>query len=172
MNFIEAHQLKPVKLVNTHAHVDHICGNGYIADRYHLPLYLHKLDEEILERGPQQGLMFGIKIAPSPAPTHFMEEGQQLTFGTSSLDILFTPGHSPGHVCFYSAADGFVIGGDVLFERSIGRTDLYKGDYPTLEKSIREKLYVLPDETVVYPGHGNPTRIGDEKRHNPFVNQL
>jgi glyoxylase-like metal-dependent hydrolase (beta-lactamase superfamily II) len=113
--------------------------------------------------------MYGFQGGPQPAPSSFLKEGHAVVFGNSTLHILFTPGHSPGSVCFYSEADKFVIGGDVLFQNSIGRTDLPGGDYATLEKSIKTQLYTLPDDVTVYPGHGPETTIGHEKQHNAFV---
>jgi len=116
-----------------------------------------------------QGELFGVRVDTPPPAAHLLAEGDEIELGKTRLRVLHTPGHSPGSVCFYDAAGGTVIGGDVLFQGSIGRTDLWEGDYDTLIASIREKLLVLPDETVVYPGHGPATTIGVERRTNPFL---
>lgn len=167
--FIEENGLKPVKLLNTHCHVDHVFGNLFVAEKWKLGLEMHELDVPVLNSFAKVCKMYGFNGGPQPAPAHFFNEGDTVSFGKSSLKILFTPGHSPGSVCFYNEDQKFVIGGDVLFKASIGRTDLPGGDFPTLEKSIKTKLYVLPDDVTVYPGHGPETTIGFEKEHNSFV---
>ena len=168
-DYVKSNGLKPVRLLNTHCHVDHVFGNQFVADTWKLGLEMHKKDVTVLESFAKVCQMYGFPGGPQPEPERFLEEGDKITFGKSSLDILFTPGHSPGSVCFYSKDDKFVIGGDVLFQGSIGRTDLPGGDFPTLEASIRTKLYTLPDDVRVYPGHGPSTTIGLEKKHNAFV---
>lgn len=161
---------QPRRLINTHCHIDHVFGNAYISSHYGLPLEVHRLEVPLLEATPRIADMYGLPpMAPSPAPTVFLEEGQTVVLGDLELEIFLTPGHSPGSLCFYSRKDGFVIAGDVLFQRSVGRTDLPGGDYATLMGSIKAKLLPLPEETVVYPGHGPATTIGEEKRHNPFL---
>ena len=167
--YITENGLKPVKLLNTHCHVDHVFGNLFVAETWKLGLEMHPLDVPVLESFAKVCQMYGFQGGPQPAPAHFLEEGHAVVFGNSTLHILFTPGHSPGSVCFYSSADKFVIGGDVLFQGSIGRTDLPGGDFATLEKSIRTQLYTLPEDIKVYPGHGPATTIGYEKKYNPFV---
>lgn len=171
-DFIAEKDLKPVRLINTHCHIDHVLGNKYISEKYNLDLEVNEIEIPLLNEVPNYGLQFGLMPEPSPQPKYFLEDGDIIKFGDTSLKTLFTPGHSPGHLCFYSEKDAFLIGGDVLFHLSIGRTDLPGGDFPTLEKAIKEKLYVLPDETIVYPGHGTQTSIGFEKKHNPFVNMV
>lgn len=168
-DFINKAGLNPVKLLNTHCHVDHVFGNLFVAEKWKLGLEMHQLDIPVLESFARVCQMYGFPGGPQPAPAHFFEDGDTVSFGNSTVKILFTPGHSPGSVCFYSEEQKFVIGGDVLFQNSIGRTDLPGGDFDTLEKSIRTKLYVLPDEVTVYPGHGPSTTIGYEKRNNSFV---
>ena len=168
-DFIESNNLKPVKLINTHCHIDHVLGNKFISEKYNLPLTSHRGEVTVLAMQPQVSTMYGIPYNPSPEITEFLEDGDQLKFGNTVLEVLFTPGHSPASISFYSEKDGVVIAGDVLFQGSIGRTDLPGGDFDTLAKSIREKLYVLPDEVSVFPGHGPKTTIGVEKRTNPFV---
>ncbi len=168
--FVTEKKLQPVQLVNTHCHLDHVFGNRFVANTYGLELFIHPLEEKVLAFAPQSGQMWGLAFDNYSGPLHFIEEGEQLMLDNDVLDIIHTPGHSPGSICFYSKAQGFIIGGDVLFKQSIGRTDLPGGDYDTLINSIKEKLMVLPDETVVYNGHGPSTTIGYEKRNNPFLN--
>jgi glyoxylase-like metal-dependent hydrolase (beta-lactamase superfamily II) len=170
-DYIEGNNLKPVRLLNTHCHVDHVFGNYFVSKTWSLRLEMHKKDLPVLESFPKVCQMYGLPGGQQPEPANFIEEGDQIRFGNSKLEVLFTPGHAPGHVVFYHPGEKFVIGGDVLFQGSIGRTDLPGGDFTTLEKSIREKLYVLPDEVKVYPGHGPFTTIGFEKRNNPFVGE-
>jgi glyoxylase-like metal-dependent hydrolase (beta-lactamase superfamily II) len=168
-DFIHKSGLKPVKLLNTHCHVDHVFGNLFVAEKWKLGLEIHKLDVPVLESFARVCQMYGFPGGPQPVPAHFFEDGDMIAFGNSAVKILFTPGHSPGSVCFYNEDQKFVIGGDVLFQNSIGRTDLPGGDFATLEKSIRTKLYVLQDDVTVHPGHGPSTSIGYEKRNNSFV---
>ncbi len=168
-DFIESNGLKPVKLVNTHCHIDHVLGNKFVSEKYNLPLISHKGETAVLIMQPQISMMYGIAYDPSPEITEFLDDGDYLTFGNTRLEVLFTPGHSPASISFYNAEEGVVIGGDVLFQGSIGRTDLPGGDFDTLARSIREKLYVLPDDVIVYCGHGPSTTIGAEKNTNPFV---
>jgi glyoxylase-like metal-dependent hydrolase (beta-lactamase superfamily II) len=168
-DFIAHTQLRPVKLLNTHCHVDHVFGNLYTAEKWNLKLHMHREDLPVLESFPKVCQIYGLKGSAQPQPSVFLEEGDEVKFGNSSMKILCTPGHSPGSVCFYSEAQKLIIGGDVLFQGSIGRTDLPGGNFETLENSIRTKLYVLPDDVKVYPGHGPHTVIGWEKVNNPFV---
>jgi glyoxylase-like metal-dependent hydrolase (beta-lactamase superfamily II) len=168
-SYISENGLKPVLLVNTHAHVDHILGNNFIAKKYNLELVAHKDSVNFIERAASQAQMFGMEMSETKSIDKFIDEGETLNFGNSSLQIFLTPGHADGSLCFYSEKDKFVITGDVLFNQSIGRTDLPTGNYDLLQKSIWEKLFTLPDETVAYPGHGPETTIGYEKLHNPFV---
>lgn len=169
LTYIEKEGLKVTRLLNTHCHLDHIFGNRLVADTYGVGLEIHPLDAVVLERSPELGQMYGVPFEASPAPVRYFEEGEKIVFGDDELEVLLTPGHSPGSVCFYCAKEGFVIGGDVLFFQSIGRTDLPGGDHETLIKSIETKLFVLPDEVSVWPGHGKETTIGYEKQHNPFL---
>lgn len=169
-SFIDKSGLKPVKLLNTHCHLDHVFGNKFIHDTYGLPLHLHEKERAVLEFAPASGLMWNMPFDNYQGGFILIKEGDIIKLGDDELKVIEAPGHSPGHVCFYCEKQNFVIGGDVLFQRSIGRTDLPGGNYGTLIKSIREKLFVLPDETVVYCGHGDPTTIGEEKKHNPYLN--
>jgi glyoxylase-like metal-dependent hydrolase (beta-lactamase superfamily II) len=167
---IERLELKPVKLINTHCHFDHIFGNAFVKQRYDLKLGIHPLEEQILTSAPMVVQLYGMpSMTPSPPPDYFINEGDTVTLGDTDFEVLFCPGHSPGSICFYNREEGYVIAGDVLFQRSIGRTDLPLGDHDTLIGSILTKLMPLPDETVVYPGHGPSTTIGEERRENPFI---
>jgi len=166
---IDENGLKPVGLVNTHCHIDHVLGNRFVADQYDLTLGIHEKDQVMLAGVEDRAKAWGIPYTTSPFPGYFLKEGEVLKFGESELEIRFVPGHAPGHVVFVCHAQGFVIAGDTLFQGSIGRTDLPYGDFETLDKAIRKELYSLPDQFVVYPGHGPSTTIGIEKRTNPFV---
>lgn len=167
--FIEDKGLKPIYLLNTHCHLDHIFGNRFVYKTFGLELHLHPLEKPVLEHGPASGQMFQLPFDNYDGPLHYLEEGGQVRIGDEVLEILFTPGHSPGSISFYSAAHKFLISGDVLFEGSVGRTDLPGGSFEVLEQSIRTKLYTLPEDVIVYSGHGGSTTIGDEMRSNPFV---
>jgi hydroxyacylglutathione hydrolase len=168
--FIEEHQLLPKKLINTHCHIDHILGNDYVANQYGLPLESHAGEVPVLDAGERVAQMYGIAYTTSPPITKFLEEGDTVLLDNLSFKILFCPGHSPASICLYSEAAKTLIAGDVLFHRSIGRTDLPGGDFNTLINSIKSKLFVLSDDTIVYPGHGISTTIGEEKKMNPFLN--
>jgi len=170
-NFLEREGLTPLAVMNTHAHLDHIWGVPATTARFGIPFAIHRAEEPILQGAPMGAAMFGFPPPVVPVPDFFLEEGTDYPLGTDgdAVRILLTPGHSPGSVCFYSAADGWLIGGDVLFAGSIGRTDLPGGNHQTLLESIRTQLLPLPDETVVYPGHGPATTIGEERRSNPFL---
>ncbi|MBS1602021.1 MAG: MBL fold metallo-hydrolase [Bacteroidetes bacterium] len=167
--FIEQQGLSPLLLLNTHCHLDHVFGNKFVYDTWGLPLHLHEKEQPVLARAPEAGLAWGMPFENYRGELVFLTPGTSVTLGGDELNILFLPGHSPGSVGFYCKEQGFVIGGDVLFRGSIGRTDLPGGDHETLLRSIREQLWPLPDETVVYPGHGEPTTVGWEKKHNPFL---
>lgn len=170
VEFIVHEGLKPVSLINTHCHIDHILGNAFVARHFGLELAMHKEDLKILNNGEHFASMWGLDgFEKSPEPTIFLEDGDAVKFGDSLLEVRFTPGHAPGHFVLVSHDDHFVIGGDVLFRESIGRTDLPGADHETLLESIRQKLYTLPDDFEVHPGHGPSTTIGHEKANNPFV---
>lgn len=171
-NFIELHQLTPKYLLNTHCHLDHIFGNRFIQKTYGLILNLHRLEKLVLDFGPASGQMWQLPFDNYEGELNYFEEGDIIKLGNDELEILFTPGHSPGHVCFYNRAGKFLIGGDVLFNGSVGRTDLPGGDFSTLEQSIKTKLYTLHEDVIVYPGHGDSTTIGDEMKTNPFVKMI
>lgn len=161
---------KVTMIFNTHCHIDHSGGNAGMVAATGAPLVCHRDDLPLLRALTQQGMMFGVAVEPSPEPDQFVEEGDEVKVGGVALKVLHTPGHAPGHVVL--VGDGFVIGGDVLFNGSIGRTDLPGGDYDTLIESIHTKLMPLPDDTVVYCGHGPATTIGRERATNPFLRGL
>jgi len=167
--FIEGKNLKPTKLILTHAHIDHVMGCRFVKNTWNLPIYMHRDEIPVLESTNKVGQMYGIPVATPPPADEFLAPGDTFTVGEHELTVLFTPGHSPGSISFYYAAQQLLISGDVLFQGSIGRTDLPGGDFATLENSIRTQLYTLPDEVKVYSGHGPHTTIGREKRGNPFV---
>ena len=166
--FIADKQLKVKSILNTHSHIDHILGAYYVKDKYKVPLLIHRLDEQFLRAGKMSAQMYGIPNFTEVTPDGYLTEGEQVKFGNQTLDVLFLPGHAPGHVGFYHAAQKILLGGDVLFYRSIGRTDLPGGDYDTLIESIHKKIFTLPDDVVVYSGHGPATTVGEEKVENPF----
>jgi len=168
-DFIEAQALVPKQLLNTHCHIDHVLGNAFVADKYNLKLTTHKGENMELMACNMVSQMYGIPYTQSPPIEVFVDEGDKISLGNIELDVFFTPGHSSSSIVFYHQASHQVIGGDVLFQGSIGRTDLPGGDFETLLSSIKNKLLVLPDETIVYPGHGEKTTIGTEKRTNPFL---
>ena len=169
-NFIQSNNLQPVKLINTHCHIDHILGNKFVSEKWNLELYMHKTDLPLLEGAGDIAKMYGFEnYKGSPYPKHYLEEGDILEFGESKLEILFAPGHAPGHICLYSKEEKFIVAGDVLFNGGIGRTDLPGGDYDTLINSIKTKLLCLQDDTEVFCGHGPSTSIGKERLSNPFL---
>ncbi len=169
VNFIEQEGLKPIRLINTHCHIDHVLGNRFVAEKYNLGLEIHRGELPVLESTVSYGAFFGLTVEPSPEPSLFLEEGDMVTFGNSELEVLFTPGHSPASISFFSKKDNILIAGDVLFYLSIGRTDLPGGNHAMLIKSIREKILPLGDEVIVYSGHGPKTNIGFERMNNPFL---
>ncbi|HWK98864.1 MAG TPA: MBL fold metallo-hydrolase, partial [Parapedobacter sp.] len=156
-------------LLNTHCHIDHVLGNRYVYDTYGLLPQFHEGELPLLIEVQNYAPQMGIRYDVSPIAETFLPAVGSVTFGQQQLSLVFAPGHSPAHLCFYNEAGGFLIGGDVLFRNSIGRTDLPGGNHQQLLESIVSSLYVLPDETVVYPGHGPETTIGHEKKTNPFI---
>jgi glyoxylase-like metal-dependent hydrolase (beta-lactamase superfamily II) len=158
-----------VSIFITHCHLDHVFGNKFVAQTWKLTLQIHPLEEKMLALAPASGLMWNMPFDNYTGQFIFLAEKEKIKLGNDELQVIFAPGHSPGHICFYSAAQSFLIGGDVLFQRSIGRTDLPGGNHQTLLSSIRNQLFILPDETIVYSGHGPQTTIGEEKRENPFL---
>ncbi len=168
-DFITQKGLEPVYLLNTHCHLDHIFGNRFVHATFGLELYLNRSELPVLERGPASGQLWQLPFDNYEGPMHFLDEGDVVRIGDDELHVLFTPGHSPGSITFHCPGQKFVIAGDVLFQGSVGRTDLPGGSFDILQESIRTKLYNLPTDTIVYSGHGESTTIGDEQRDNPFV---
>jgi glyoxylase-like metal-dependent hydrolase (beta-lactamase superfamily II) len=170
---IDASRLEPVMVLHTHGHVDHAGGTADLVRRLPdgLPVGLHRDELPLYHSVSQQGRLFGFEVEDPPEPTLWLEAGQRLEVGAFGLEVRFTPGHSPGGVCFVvdGAREPLAIVGDVLFAGSIGRTDLMGGSFPVLERSIREQLYTLPDETRLICGHGPDTTVGRERASNPFV---
>ncbi|MCH5213734.1 MAG: MBL fold metallo-hydrolase [Muribaculaceae bacterium] len=168
--FLAENQLKVVGIINTHLHIDHALANTGLARKYDADVLAHPddafLGTRMLEQAQQFGLPFKIESA---GVSKDLKDGDKIKVGNGELEVIHTPGHSPGGIVLYDKADGFIISGDSLFEGSIGRTDLPGGDMAKLLYSIKKRLYTLPDDTVVYPGHGGPTTIGREKQSNPFV---
>lgn len=168
-SFIEEKQLRVVRLINTHCHLDHIFGNNFVHKTWSLLPELHRAEMPVLKQYPAICMYYGVPAESSPMPEHFIEAGDTVSFGQTRLEVMLTPGHSPGSLSFYCSEGGFVLSGDVLFMEGIGRTDLPGGNSDTLLESIRSQLFTLPGETLVYPGHGPTTTIRHEKEYNPFL---
>jgi len=168
-DFIIENGLKPLILLNTHCHLDHVFGNKYIFETYHLMPHIHPLEKELLAYAPVSGLMYNLPFDHYEGEVNFLEVGQLIKLDEDELKVLFTPGHSPGSVSFYCEKQQFVISGDVLFKNSVGRTDLPGGNHEVLIQSIKNQLLVLPDDTKVYSGHGGITTIEEERSNNPFL---
>jgi len=168
-DFITDYSLTTKYLLNTHCHLDHVFGNKFIFDNYGTLLHIHEKEKPVLQYAPVSGMNWGLPFDSYNSELVYLKEGDIIKLGSDELKVLFAPGHSPGHICFYCENQNFIVGGDVLFRLSIGRTDLPGGNHTTLLESIRKNLFTLPDEVVVYPGHGEPTTIGFEKKNNPFL---
>jgi len=166
---IKQYNLIPEVLFNTHCHIDHVLGNAFVHKHFDLSPIYHPLEHENLIVGEMVAKMYGIPYQISPFGKEYIDENKLLVFGNSALKLLFTPGHSAGSLSIYAKEENFIVSGDVLFNGSIGRTDLPGGDLAILEKSIKTQLYSLPENTVVYSGHGEPTTVGKEKKTNPYV---
>ena len=167
--FVESNKLKPVRLLNTHGHFDHLMGNRFIKKTWGLKCEIHEDDNFLVQLAPAQAMKFGIEMNEAPSCGEFLSDGDVLAFGNSELKVIHVPGHSPGGVAFFSEADQLLISGDILFFRSIGRTDLPMGNFNLLISGIKEKLMVLNDKVKVYCGHGPETTIGSEKKNNPYL---
>jgi len=166
--FISSQNLQVKYLLNTHCHIDHVLGNDFVKETYRVPLKLHRTELPVYQAVKTYADVYGFPGYREAPVDGYIEEGEQIRFGNTELKTLFLPGHAPGHIAFYHEEEKCCIAGDVLFAGSVGRTDLPGGDFDTLIKSIREKLFLLPDDTVIYPGHGPVTTIGQEKATNPF----
>ncbi|WP_285270082.1 MBL fold metallo-hydrolase [Kaistella rhinocerotis] len=167
--FIAENKVQIKNILLTHAHIDHVLGLQWAFDKYKVPVLMHELDFEVLERNPMSAQQFGFFFKPFEGEIKYLNENDTVSLDEDELKVLHIPGHSPGSVGFYSKSQKFAVCGDVLFEGSIGRTDLYKGDHAQLLDSIRTKLFTMDDETKIYSGHGNPTTVGFEKQYNPFL---
>jgi len=168
VRFIESRKLNPVLLLNTHCHLDHVFGNGFMLEKYNLKTLSGVEDEVNRIKAAKHAALFGLSMDEPPEPGGFIADRQKIKFGSTELIALNVPGHSPGSIAFYCEKDGCVFTGDALFAGSIGRTDLEGGDYDTLINSISGRLFVLPPSTIVYPGHGSQTTIENERMTNPF----
>lgn len=167
--FIQSNGLKPVRLLNTHLHLDHILGNPFILREYGLKAEAGQQDEFWLAKAPDHCRMFGFQMNEEPVPLgRYVCDGETVRFGKTELEAIHVPGHSPGSMVYYCKDEGCLFSGDVLFQGSIGRADLAGGNFDELRENICSRLFVLPNDTKVYPGHGPSTTIGDEKRNNPF----
>lgn len=169
-DFIASHDLKPQIQIDTHPHIDHILGNDFVKNKYNIPLYAHKAGDAFFLNSTSYAKAYGWKLEKVVMPDKYVEQGDMITVGDIKLKVLYTPGHVDGSISLYNEENHFVIVGDVLFNDSIGRTDLPSGDYDLLIKSIKEQLFTLPEDTEVYPGHGPKTSISKEIRENPFIN--
>lgn len=167
--FMANNNLKPTLLLNTHCHIDHVLGNSFVHEKFGLLPQFHEGEVPILVAVQNYAPQMGIRYDISPIGETFLNDDDTVYLDNDELKVILAPGHSPAHICFYSADQKFLIGGDVLFRNSIGRTDLPGGNYQQLLDSIKTKLYTLPDDTIVYPGHGPSTTIGFEKNSNPFI---
>jgi hydroxyacylglutathione hydrolase len=169
VKFITDNKLKPTLLLNTHCHIDHVLGNKFVFDNYGLKPQYNKGEQEVIDAVIAYAPSMGIRYELSPMPDVYLPETGPVQFGNAELTLIFAPGHSPAHLCFYDKADNILIGGDVLFYHSIGRTDLPGGNFLQLVENIEQKLFTLPADCTVYPGHGPKTTIGFEKETNPFL---
>jgi hydroxyacylglutathione hydrolase len=168
-DFISSEKLKVKYLINTHCHIDHILGCEFVKEKFNPVYFVPKKDLPLLDHAQEQASMFDISLNKPPIPDEFITEETELSIGKSKMKFLFTPGHTPGEFCIYLENEKICITGDVLFNESIGRTDLWGGDYDTLINSIQTKLFTLPDNVIIYPGHGESSTIGYEKQNNPFM---
>ncbi|MEP6626970.1 MAG: MBL fold metallo-hydrolase [Ginsengibacter sp.] len=168
-SFINLNKLQPRMLLNTHCHLDHVFGNKFVSEEYKLTLQTHPLEKQVLELAPSSGLMFNLPFDNYQGEVIYLEEGDVISLGDDQLEVIHAPGHSPGSICFYCAKQKFIIGGDVLFQNSIGRTDLPFGSHEDLIRNIKEKLFKLPGDVKVYSGHGPATTIGEEMKSNPYL---
>ena len=168
-DFIARHGLKPVLAANTHGHFDHTLGVEHLKQRYGIPFALSSKDRFLVDNAATSGSVFGVRIGAMPSTDIDLEQQQEIRFGQTLLQILHTPGHTPGHVAFYEPESKSLFTGDTLFRESIGRTDLPGGDYSWIMRSILDVIVPLGEEVHVYPGHGPETTIGHELLYNPFI---
>ncbi|HPD64804.1 MAG TPA: MBL fold metallo-hydrolase [Bacteroidia bacterium] len=168
ISFLNDNKLKIIGLINTHCHIDHISGNRFIADTFQVGLSAHQGEMLNIQIADQQAVLFGMPKSNTPVISEFLEEGDEIKIDESSLKVLHTPGHTRGGISLYAEKEGFIVCGDLIFRGSIGRVDLPGGDYDTILKSIMMKIFTLPENTIIYSGHGDETTVGFEKKFNPF----
>lgn len=168
-DYIASHSLVPQAIINTHAHIDHVFGVQAVIDKYDIPFAIHEKDQPLLNAAAGSAAVFGFEFDSIPKPSYYIDENKPLMLGDDQLDVKLVPGHSPGSVAFHYVAGNWVIAGDVLFQGSVGRTDLPGGNFDVLINSIRTELFTLEEKTMVYPGHGPATTIAQEKKYNPFL---
>lgn len=165
--FITDNDLNVLAVLNTHCHIDHILGNAFCLEKYQVELWAHREELFTLSLAERSAMMYGLEgFIPSPEPTRFVEDQEVIRFGALAFTVIFGPGHSKGHVAFYNEEEAVLLGGDILFRGSFGRTDLPGGDMETLKNTLFTRIFTLPENTVVYPGHGPETTVGEEKRTN------
>ncbi len=167
-SFVKTEDIKIKYLLNTHCHVDHVLGNHFVKSNYSVPFLTHAKEDPVLRAVKSYASNYGFFGYTEVLPDGYLAEGDRVMFGNTVFSVLFLPGHSPGHIGFYHAESKSLLSGDVLFQRSVGRTDLPGGDFETLIGSIQKKIFVLPEDVTIYPGHGDPTTVRDEKIYNPF----
>ena len=166
--YIESEKLTVKYLLNTHCHIDHVLGNYHVKEKYKVPFYIHESDLPVLRAVKSYAGNYGFPMYSEALPDSFLKEGDTIQFGDVTARVLFVPGHAPGHIAFYFENEKKIFAGDVLFQSSIGRTDLPGGNFDTLIESIHQKIFTLPDDVEVFPGHGPTTTVGEEKVSNPF----
>jgi len=169
LNYVQQHELIPKALINTHGHIDHVIGNEFVTSTWNIPFYIHRDDLQLLGQVPCYAEMFGFGSPKLPEPAGFLNDNDVFRFGTTEFQVIHIPGHSAGGVAFYARKEGILFAGDVLFRGSVGRSDLPGGDHNLLIQSIRDRLFVLPGATIVWPGHGPSTTIEYEQQTNPYL---
>ncbi len=167
--YVERHHLTVRAIVNTHPHVDHVAGNSWCAREWQAPVWCHEAGMSIYNKAYAYAIAFGLSVEEPPRPAKFLHEGEEVRVGNHVLQVLYTPGHCDGSISLYDEAGKYVICGDLIFEGSVGRSDLPTGNGALLMDVIRQKILTLPDETTIYPGHGGLTTVGHEKMYNPFL---
>jgi glyoxylase-like metal-dependent hydrolase (beta-lactamase superfamily II) len=171
-DFIHENNLIPKYILNTHGHLDHVCGNYYLEAHYRIPILMNFEDDFLIDTALHQADIYGFAMEQPPMPDKNIRDHDIIKFGDTKLQVIGIPGHTPGSVAFYCPEEEFVITGDALFLNSIGRTDLPKGNYELLMDSIINRIFELPPETMILPGHGPETTVHDEKKYNPFFSHL
>lgn len=171
-NFITDNALTPILFLNTHCHLDHVFGNNFVSETYHLPVHMHPNEQVVLDRLKEAAAKWGVPTEPYTGEIQYIEQDDSILLGADSFKVLATPGHSPGSVCFYHEIQDFIIGGDLIFKDGVGRTDLPGSNPNDLIKSIKEQIFPLPESLTIYSGHGPATTWGREKKQNPYILHL